>query len=353
MEAIQTAPITKISQISQPVSRPQTTSRALTTGNDEFINRIYEVKIPRFPKAYNATIIDDGEGYLMAFRYDDYRLPVKQPIIWSEYYQSIGFIRLNANFEPIGNWMPCKKIGQRAYDPRLFPVNDKIFLTYTSPLPEATNSVTSSAIYLTQIQKNENHITVDEPLLLKAPLLDNPFPTQGYEKNWVPFSYHDQPTFSYLINPHTVLTPSLEDGMCNLASIAKNVLDFDWDWGSIRGGTPALLVDGEYLAFFHSCKVDPITGIKIYYIGAYTFESHPPFNLTKISTKPFLHHDFYSSTPNHILTGHSASYVLFPGGFVVRDNHIYVCYGENDVSIKVMELNKNELYKSLMSISVN
>lgn len=316
------------------------------TKDDKFIRRIYKVDIPTFSKAYNATLVDDGAGYLMAFRYDEYSLPIKPPIRWSEFYQNIGFVRLNSQFEPIGNWISCKKIGNRAYDPRLFRVKDHLFLTYTSPKPEATDSVTSAVIYLTEVHDHKNDVTVDDPLLLKTP-----FPSQNYEKNWVPFNYHDEPALSYIVNPHAVLVPSLTDGTCKLASLSKEIPNLGWDWGSIRGGTPAVLVDGEYLGVFHSCKQDPISGYKIYYMGAYTFNSNPPFNLTRVSAQPILHRDFYSSLPNHILTGHIASYVLFPAGIVARNHQIYVCYGENDVAIKVMELDKKKLYESMITLS--
>lgn len=39
-----------------------------TFSDDHFIRQIYQVKIPGVPEAYNATLIENDKGYLMAFR---------------------------------------------------------------------------------------------------------------------------------------------------------------------------------------------------------------------------------------------------------------------------------------------
>lgn len=44
--------------------------------------------------------------------------------------------------------------------------------------------------------------------------------------------------------------PDLEIGLCT--SFVKSEMKYQWKWGVLRGGTRAELVDGEYLAFFHS-----------------------------------------------------------------------------------------------------
>lgn len=60
-----------------------------------------------------------------------------------------------------------------------------------------------------------------------------------------------------------------------------------WEFGAPRGGTPALLVNGEYLAFFHSkkrvFKHGTTSKIGTYFMGAYTFSSEPPFMLLRAS----------------------------------------------------------------------
>lgn len=251
---------------------------------------------------------------------------------------------MNADFDPIGKWIPCDKIGNRAYDPRFIRIGDRIFLTYTAA-PPGSNSVCGSTVNVVEIHQDQDSVILDDPIILTVPF------QQAWEKNWVSFNYDNHLALAYSINPHVVIIPAPPDGMCNCFS--KSESNLTWKWGVIRGGTSALLVDGEYLAFFHSCKEAPLSRHRTYYIGAYTFNAQPPFNITRISPKPFSHHNFYSSLPNHILTGTSSAHTLFPGGLALKDDRIYICYGENDACIKVMEINKKELYDSLITLKGN
>lgn len=87
--------------------------------------------------------------------------------------------------------------------------------------------------------------------------------------------------------------------MCE--TIASTQGNIDWDWGILRGGSPALEVDGQYLAFFHSPK-EMVTansrGEKSlhYFMGAYTFSLEPPFAIEKMSLEPIIAKGFYKHT---------------------------------------------------------
>lgn len=123
-----------------------------------------------------------------------------------------------------------------------------------------------------------------------------------HEKNWTwfwtegtnPFADGLFPHMVYKASPHTVI-PFARDfltfGMCdNIISGHKFVTDWDssiWQYGEIRGGTPPVLVDGEYWTFFHS-STKFRTHKRQYHCGAYAFESKPPFRITKITTEPLL-----------------------------------------------------------------
>ncbi len=63
------------------------------------------------------------------------------------------------------------------------------------------------------------------------------------EKNWTPFDYYGNLLLSYSIAPHRVLFPHLGSGYCELFSEAPT--SHRWKWGELRGGTPAILVDGS------------------------------------------------------------------------------------------------------------
>ena len=122
--------------------------------------------------------------------------------------------------------------------------------------------------------------------------------------------------------------------------------------GPFGEGHLLFLIEDHYLTFFHSSRVEisSVSGgyqeLRAYYVGALTFESEPPFYLKSISQSAISHPNFFTS-PKTPLTD---SLVVFPCGLVVEGNRIVVSYGENDGCIKIMELDKEKLYKSLVTV---
>lgn len=306
---------------------------------DDFIRKIHTIDIPDAPWAYNASFIEYEEGFLMVFRYDTYKLPI--PSNLPDFHNHVGLVQLDANFKPLKKWTFCKILGNRAYDPRIFRLGNKIYILYASSAHDAPHPWISSTLCLTEVQKVANEFQVGFPLALKVPSQNK------WEKNWVPFIYQNSLALSYTINPHLVVKPSFEDGLCSSLSTTSSLPRL-WKYGPIRGGTPAILVDGEYLAFFHSPTHSPIRGNCTYHMGAYTFQANVPFSLTKISPRPLSHPEFYT-----FKSPVNPSHVVFPAGIVIKDETIYVCYGENDACIKVIEIDKQGLYRSLTAIKAD
>jgi predicted GH43/DUF377 family glycosyl hydrolase len=302
----------------------------------DFIKQIHQINIPGAPGAYNASLIEHENGFIMAFRYDRYLIPIER--YPHEYYQHICLVKLDEEFNSIGEYSFCRELGERAYDPRLVRVGSNIYLIYTSHRPEHSNSLMSSMLCLSRIQPKSDGFKIQPPTPLYVSF------QQRWEKNWVPFDYKGTFLMGYTINPHVIISPSHNGSSAHLFTSSPQI---SWNFGIIRGGTPAVLVDDEYLAFFHSSVFNPLTGWYTYYMGAYTFKSKPPFTLTRISIEPFYHPDFYS-IPHTPL---SSSLVIFPAGLVVKNNRIFISYGENDAGIKVMEIDKELLYKSLRPVS--
>jgi len=165
-----------------------------------------------------------------------------------------------------------------------------------------------------------------------------------WQKNWAPFISDDTLLLSYTLHPHEVIYPNLLTGECYLSY--KTFGTINWKWGTLRGGTPAQLVDGEYLAFFHSSSsTDSPNGYTwTYYMGAYTFSVEPPYQITHISAKPIISPEFYSSSE-------AIKKVIFPGGFVDADPFIYIAYGRDDHEIWIATIDKKALKKSLIPVA--
>jgi predicted GH43/DUF377 family glycosyl hydrolase len=302
----------------------------------DFIEEIIQINIPGLQGAYNPSIIDFEDGYLMVFRYDSFKKPIFKYI--EDYFQNIGIIKLDKDFKPSSKWQSI--LGDRTYDPRLLKVNNEIFMIYCSARKEDKHSMVSSQLNLCKIKISGENALVEHNVTLKVPF------QKKWEKNWVLFESEGNLFMEYQISPHIVIQADTESGFCsNLDYRGRNLCNgkIKWPFGLIRGGTPALVVDDSYLGFFHSSLYDSGSNTHSYYVGAYTFMRTYPFALEKISFEPFFCYDFYSTPKNE----KTSSNVIFPGGYVIKEEKIYLCYGENDDAIKIMKIDKKNLYKSM------
>ncbi len=146
-----------------------------------------------------------------------------------------------------------------------------------------------------------------------------------HEKNWLWFSHDDALHLIYSAVPHEVVRWS-EDIKAGQVWKTEPV-HMPWSMGEIRGGTTPVRIGKEYWTFFHSSiTCAPGAGYKRqYHMGAYAFEAHPPFRITKITPRPLL-----TGSPNdHWLPGKPAC--IFPCGAVMRDGKWLIVGGSNDL----------------------
>jgi hypothetical protein len=177
------------------------------------------------------------------------------------------------------------------------------------------------------------------------------------EKNWSPFLFEgkdgqEKLYFEYMLaNPRTIY--DTEKSLL-IEAIDEPELPWDLKWGKPLGGTPARLVDGQYLSFFHS-KFKDKYGIVWYVFGAYTFEAQPPFRITAMSARPITYEGIYDS--EYLNTAEPCKCVIFPGSFAISDEggstRLHLACGENDSSIKVITFDKDELLQTLVPIDLD
>lgn len=144
----------------------------------------------------------------------------------------------------------------------------------------------------------------------------------GHEKNWIFFVHEERMHFVYQAQPHTVV--ELNDNMQVVKEHRTDNQNINWQWGEIRGGTPPVLVNGEYWTFFHSSL--PWTDrYRRYFMGAYAFDSKPPFRITRITKEPLLtgsQNDYWCETK---------PLVCFAGGVLLQGQNWVVAFGVNDL----------------------
>ncbi len=324
-----------------------------------FVKRVTVVNIPKIPDAYNPSLVAHDDGFLLVFRHDikerkkilGISTPWKKKIPFGELKMPlrtrISAALLDSNFQVISSAVRVDTGSEFSEDPRVFTMKDQVYLTYNDI---EDNNIESRTIHLAKLDTKTFQISEHVNLAQNF---------QRIEKNWVPFVYEEndipQIHFGYYFNPHVILQmkdPTKNELIHLLQPNYAAVQRMPWkdSWGVIRGGTPCILVDGEYVGFFHSFFRE---GGKIWYVmGAYTFESSPPFRITACSAHPIRFKKMYQT--KIIGSGSSRKPVTFPSGIVLSKEDgrdvLHVACGDNDCGIQIVTFDKEALLKSLKTV---
>lgn len=301
--------------------------------------------LEEFPDAWNPSMIKIDEGFLVVFRYQ----PDSEKLPWISY---IGVVLLNDEFEPItkpellSTRLKNSKTPSQSEDPRIFTYNNKVYVIYNDNVDTTFPEIWGRRdMFMAELFYENSRFFLGPPVKL---IHAEKYHLQYWQKNWVPFEKEGTLLMTYTINPHEILYANLYSGKCYSGYQTHATLN--WPFGTLRGSTPPQLVDGEYLAFFHSGTItsSPSSwGLDMwhYFMGAYTFSAEPPFHLTKISPRPIVSDEFYTPSP-------AIKRVVFPGSFVVSGSKIYVAYGKDDSEMWIATLDKDILMKSLIPVEI-
>lgn len=208
---------------------------------------------------------------------------------------------------------------QHYEDPRAIYYNGQTFLSCTSFLILSRNRWTKAHQTLSVV--NDKWVATQQFGAQYGfngkMVLDN----KGLEKNWLWFVHQDQLHMVYTTVPHTVVPFGW-----NLKPEKPHVTNATnpaWTYGEQRGGTPPVLVGNEYWSFFHS-SVPWINQKRRYHMGAYAFQSYPPFEITRMTSKPIL------TGSRHDLWDIKKPACVFPVGSMFKDGMWMVTGGCND-----------------------
>lgn len=312
---------------------------------DPFIISTKRLILKEYPDAFNPSIIRWNEKLLMTFRI------IPNPLF--SFNSKIGIVELDENFEPISapqliNTRDMLSIvPSRAEDARLIVIDQKLYMIYS----DNTNDYISKEgfrVYISEIDYVNDQYVIKHSDCLKhfegaTPLLR--------EKNWVPFDYQGTLFLAYSLMPHKIFQPIL--GSENCETIATTTSNISWEYGELRGGTPALLVRDQYLSFFHS-STNMLTAhsnhrvIAHYFMGAYTFSKEPPFEIQAISQKPIIGKNFYKG--EYYKPYWKSVRCVFPCGILIEDPFVYITYGRQDHEIWIATIDLNALLESLIPV---
>jgi predicted GH43/DUF377 family glycosyl hydrolase len=300
-----------------------------------------QIDLAEFPGAHNPSLLKVEKGFLLTFRYcpDVYRTP---------FVSYIGLVPLSDDLEPtdkpilLSTRHEESQVPSQSEDARLFAYRGKLFVIYNDIVDRPAERVSDRRdMFMAELVTDDEGYALSRPTKL---VYGEKYYLRSVQKNWCPFEWNKKLFITYFIDPHEVIYPNLING--NAYSCYESFGQINWKYGELRGGTPAQLVDGKYLAFFHSAywtASDSSAGMEMwhYFMGAYLFDAAPPFPITHASPAPIKHESFYTFSPFN-------KRVVFPGGFAVVGDSIYLAYGKDDSEVWIATLNKKALMESLI-----
>lgn len=336
------------------------TLKAIPYGEDTgIVKRVTKIEIDGIPAPYCPSFLQEDDGFFLVFRHDQkerktvlgiktfFRQKIPFGSLKMPFRTLISSVRLDKEFKPVSSPVRIDTGSDFSEDPRVFKMGEQIYITYNDI---AYNDIESRTIHFAKLEKEtlelSDHVDLDLGL-------------QQVEKNWAPFVREEEGEkklyWDYCFNPHVILkmSNSTKNELVHLRNpnhIALQPVPWKKSLGIIRGGTPPILVDGEYLAFFHSFFKE---NGKIWYVmGAYTFEASFPFRVTGCSPYPIQFKGIYNTRKKN--TAYSRKPSVFPAGLVLAQEEgkdvLHLALGENDCGMKVVTFDKEALLKSLVRI---
>jgi predicted GH43/DUF377 family glycosyl hydrolase len=302
--------------------------------------------------AYNASMVQNDQDFLMAFRVDTRLGDANGPMT-----QQVAIMGLDPNLTPYGPHSVLNTPHEpgalpSAEDPRIIVLKGVPYVLYNAAVTTGVSPGRRMYIGRIAVDQSGGH-TAYSLAHAKEILLAKPGVGQRTEKNWTPFIYNDalhiihktNPPLVFRVDLDTLLDPDADFAVAHYVSRSDSVVDFPF--GEMRGGSQAIFSPelDQYIAIFHTRRsADFGYGRQMYYMmGAYTFDKEPPFAIRRMTREPI-------ATPEAADAGMGATRIIFPQGLVDDGNRFLVSCGRNDASIQVLTFDKQALFDHLLPV---
>ncbi len=295
------------------------------------IRETRELVVPNLVGAFNPGLFQYEDGFLLMPRFYGYQSTAAQ--------NQIAVIKLDSNFLPSGKLriLNTKIDGTFSYieDPRIFRFKNELWVA-VSAISKYVRKGTQQ-MFISKLSISPDGVVSAAPFVHIKTLND---PENLLQKNWSPFEFNGELHFVYSIHPHRIVKVNTETGNANDVALTPG---FSWKFGSPRGGSPIVpFGKDEFLSIFHSSKEYQIPSgkiIRIYVMGAYTFQNTPPFRVTRYTEK-IIADDSYYDDSNHRM-------IIFPNGIHITHDTIFVVLGKNDDGMILSKIDPQALLQGM------
>ena len=251
-------------------------------------------------------------------------------------YMKIGICLLDDNYRPISESNVLLQLhsdlkaegkqydkGYHVEDPRLFILNDELYLSYTDGYQMAQAKIDPHTL------KATDSFYIDKPNEKRT------------EKNWTFFEDSGKLMCIYDLPSMTVF--EMNGSKWKEVSKANPV---SWKYGEIRGGSTPIKTGDKFLCFFHSRL--PILNGRYhgyqYHMGALEFEAKFPYKITSISSRPIISGEHISESIPRLS---NKIFVVFPCGAIRETDGYKVSFGYNDLECRYVTVS-DELLNDIM-----
>jgi predicted GH43/DUF377 family glycosyl hydrolase len=220
--------------------------------------------------------------------------------------------------------------GEHAEDPRLFYVNDNLFICYGDGY-----------------NMYQGLINIDTLKIIESFKLQYPCNTH-IEMHWSPLIKDNNILYLYSYSPKIIFFKMNKNKIDYIFSkdINDDIINWENKYGKIRGGTPFIYLNELeiYISVYHSSKIlfQDIENSRIYYSGIIILDKN--LNIKNVSKKPLYSPDIINPIRERL---NNKICVIFPSGLTRNKKYLIVSCGENDYNNIVFKLNINLLYSYL------
>ena len=263
---------------------------------------------------------------------------------------SVWVVRVDAQMQPLG--IPMQVV-DRGIDPRVIRVAERMLIFYVIIEHDSAGAINGSGVALTEFAIVGDDWIPGKSFQLPKHPINNVLPLDAqhnWEKNWVPFAIDEtqhaeasgdgfRVGLIYSHDPWYVITLGIAGDRPKFEEL-HGAPGIQWDYGTIRGGTPPVPYDDTHLVtFFHSAQ--PIGSRNVYSVGACVFLAKPPYTPVLMTPDPLLMAPYHSGS--HRFGWRSAVSVVFPLGAERTEAGYRLLCGRDDGEIASFMVRHEEL----------
>lgn len=320
--------------------------------NEDFYSptmKVIDITIPGIVDPYNGSVIEYGNGYLLAFRFDKNKFKWQEKKSEDNQQAYIGLVTLDEQYHPTSDVTVYNQKStvtgiSQTEDPRLFRWNEKIFLLYNDSLDG--NVFGPRKMFLAEITSPLGAKKLEFGPAIRL-MYDQEIKT---EKNWSPFIHNNQIYFIYSFQPLLVLervkTRNSEWHFSKAWPLENmHPRELQWRYGHLRGSTPAVtdpLDSDSYVTLFHASLASPQGNFAFkrdYFMGFLRFKFERNSLVPLASYKRPLFNELFYDSYDPV----NGKHVVFPSGLIVKNDKIIVSMGKNDNELVIFEMQRSDL----------